>query len=238
MSISQTKPKHDKEYPIMAKTSKKKKKTSPATPKAVVAAAKETAPVVPPVKETAPVVAETKETAPESPVKETAPVVDVAKETAPVVEEKKETPKPETIKPTPIPAKIAPSTRLKAMLKEYGAKAAAPAFSVTDRSALIASLNQIVQYAISHAESGKTLDVMYDFFVKERRGILSEEVVFAGASKLGATARMKLEVFYGAMMVCVRNKTAKKPTKIDLDRVRKVLKSEKAVGFFAAKVGR
>jgi hypothetical protein len=64
---------------------------------------------------------------------------------------------------------------------------------------------------------------------------MDESVVMRGASKLGAGSRMKLEVFYGAFALILRNRKSVKQIKINLDIVREKL-GEKMVAFLAAKV--
>lgn len=142
------------------------------------------------------------------------------------------------VRPRVAPAKIGPVDKMQSLLKEYEGLCTKPAFSKDDRGVLINKLSNIIQFAIRNAETKAVLDELYGFFIKERRGMLAEEVVFQGIAKLGNNTRMQMEVFYSAMMVCVSNKTAKNKTTIDLDRVRGILKSEKVVAFFASKASR
>lgn len=163
-------------------------------------------------------------------------VVKVAIE-APVEEIKAEEPKKTPVKPKPAPARIGPADKMKALLAEYEELCKKPAFNASMRKNMVQKLSNIIQFAIRNAETKAVLDAMFTFFVKERRGILAEEVVFQGISSLGNSTRMQMEIFYSAMMICVSNKITGKKRPIDLDRVREILKSEKVVAFFSSKCG-
>lgn len=191
------------------------------------------------VKEAVTAAAETKEETGADVVTETKPeeTVETPVEEA-AVEEKpatsKSAPTPPHIPATPKPSKVAPSTRLKSMLKAYLELYGSGAVTQTRREQLVKRFSDIIQYAIRNTQ-GKTLQVMFDFFVKHQRTVLSEEVVFAANIKMGNTTRAQMEIFYAAMRAAIGNKTAKKKTKINLDELRRVLKNEDIVAFFSSK---
>jgi hypothetical protein len=169
----------------------------------------------------------------DQPIVEESKPIESAKETvrteAPV-----KTPKPRSRKLKTPEAKITDIVRFKAQLEEYRRMFDRPIITDSARASVLNKLVAILQTVIKSGERN-VIEELFQFFVKERKGCLSEEVVFRGISKLGDSTRMRIEVLYAAMCVAVRNRTAKVKTRINLDRVREILKNEKIVAYLASK---
>ena len=119
------------------------------------------------------------------------------------------------------------------MLEEYKAIAGQTIITTATLNVLTAKFVAIINFAISKPEES-VLNTLYTFFKEERNGLMDESVVMKGAASLGAGSRIKMEVFYAAFALIIRNSRSTKKVKVNLDLVREKL-GEKIVAFLSAK---
>lgn len=107
----------------------------------------------------------------------------------------------------------------------------------TDRINIINKFSVIIRHIITHP-TNDVLDTMYNFFIAERGGLLSEQTVFQAISNINAEQRLKMEVFYTAFYSLIRYKLFNENFSLDMNAIRTALNNDAIVNYIAAKLNR
>jgi len=145
----------------------------------------------------------------------------------------------ELLPPTPVNK---PESKLGDMLAKYKEMAHAVCITKPQRIKMVKHLSRIVLYVVNNPSSAN-LNELFKFFSIHYSSLMAPEVVFAGinahstsgAPVLAPSDRLKLETFYGAFSLTIRNLRSKRSVGINLDVVREHLGSEEIVAFLSAK---
>ena len=141
--------------------------------------------------------------------------------------------KPKVVMTKPIPKKHAKADVTNAMLAEYAELCNKEIVTPKTQKAIITNFQSIVIYAINNTEP-EVLEIIWQFFLKEKKGMLSPERAFIGIADIVPNVRMRIEMFWGAFTAVMANRVAKRPIKIDFNRVRDIIGQE-IVTFLSGK---
>lgn len=170
-----------------------------------------------------------------APVEEVEPVKEERPEPPPKAAAESPQPKaapsaPKVVEPVTDKYLLGMQTAISRYRELYNTKIVTPEI----KKRIVKAFSDIMFAALNHPTPA-VLNECFSFFVQERTALLHPTEALQGLEKLQKNTRQRVEAFYTIFSQAVKTKLGKTKIKLDLEKVRKVIKSDAVLNFIASK---
>lgn len=130
-------------------------------------------------------------------------------------------------------AKVA---KLDALLKKYQDLVQTKNPSESTRARFVESFYTIAEYVLA-SDSYAVFNRFYDFFLKEKNGLIHRNLALAGIHKItDLQKKSRISAFFAVFYAMIRHKTERKPFGLSIRAIRLALKNDKFCNWIQAKL--
>lgn len=130
-------------------------------------------------------------------------------------------------------AKIA---KLEVLLKKYQDLVQTKNASESTRARFVESFYSVAEYVLS-SDSYAVYNRFYDFFLKEKNGVIHRNLALAGIHKItDLQKKSRISAFFAIFYAMIRHKTERKPFGLSIRAIRFALKNDKFCNWIQAKL--
>lgn len=130
-------------------------------------------------------------------------------------------------------AKVA---KLEVLLKKYQDLVQTKNASESTRARFVESFYSVAEYVLS-SDSYAVYNRFYDFFLKEKNGVIHRNLALAGIHKItDLQKKSRISAFFAIFYAMIRHKTERKPFGLSIRAIRFALKNDKFCNWIQAKL--
>ena len=130
-------------------------------------------------------------------------------------------------------AKVA---KLEVLLKKYQDLVQTKNASESTRARFVESFYSVAVYVLS-SDSYAVYNRFYDFFLKEKNGVIHRNLALAGIHKItDLQKKSRISEFFAVFYAMIRHKTERKPFGLSIRAIRFALKNDKFCNWIQAKL--
>lgn len=130
-------------------------------------------------------------------------------------------------------AKVA---KLEVLLKKYQDLVQTKNASESTRARFVESFYSVAEYVLS-SDSYAVYNRFYDFFLKEKNGVIHRNLALAGIHKItDLQKKSRISAFFAVFYAMIRHKTERKPFGLSIRAIRFALKNDKFCNWIQAKL--